>query len=129
MVLFFWVILLPVNLALAAVHSLALVGLERFWSNVLKRWAWLLSMLVFPPIVFVGSLIAYGGSVEPAANVLFLSALFLPFLVVYSRFAASPYGATQHLSWQARAACFVLYGGIAGALTMLAALAFFFLLS
>ena len=128
LVLFFWYVLLPVNLVLAAVHSLVLAGLERFWGNVLKRWAWLLSILVFPPIVFAGSLIAYNGSVEVAVNVLFLSMLFLPFLVVYSRFAALPYGATQHLSWQARLARFAFYSGISGALTVLAALVLFLLL-
>jgi hypothetical protein len=128
LVLFFWYVLLPVNLVLAAVHSLVLAGLERFQGSVLKRWAWLFSMLAFPPIVFAGSLIAYNGSVEVAANVLFLSALLLPFLVVYSKFAALPYGATQHLSWQTRLARFALYSAIAGVLTVLAALVRFFLL-
>lgn len=129
LVLFFWVFLLPVNLALVAVHSLILVSLEGLWGRVLKRWAWLLSVAVFPLIIFVVSLIAYGGSLEPAVNILLLSTLFLPFMLTYSRFAALPYGASQHLSWRAKLARFVVYGGIAVVLTMLLALAFFFLTS
>ncbi len=128
LVLFFWYVLLPVNLVLAAVHSLVLAGLERFRGSVLKRWAWLFSILVFPPIIFAGSLIAYDGSVEVAASVLFLSTLLLPFLVVYSRFAALPYGATQDLAWQVRLARFAFYSGIAAVLTVLAALVLFLLL-
>jgi hypothetical protein len=129
LVLFFWAFLLPVNLALVAVHSLILVSLEGFRGGALKRWAWLLSVAVFPLIVFMISLIAYGGSLEPAVDILFLSTLFLPFMLVYSKFAASPYGTSQHLSWRAKLTRFVVYGCIAVILTVLLALAFFSLAS
>jgi hypothetical protein len=125
LVLFFWIILLPANLALVAVHSLVLVSLERIWGGALKRRAWLLSVAVFPLIVFVISLVAYGS--VGAANILFSSIPLLPFMLLYSRFAALPYGASQHLSWRAKLARFVVYGGIAVVLTVLLSLAFFFL--